>query len=195
MFITLYGVNNVGKSTHCKMLVDRLKKEGFDAIHIKYPIYDLEPSGPFINKVLRSEKQHITEYELQMWFAINRHQFQDSLKNYLKKGIIVVAEDYIGTALAWGSAKGLDTQWLKHINQHLLNEDLTILINGERADHAIEAGHIHENNHELTDQVRKNLLLLAKKNKWHKVELQPTKPATHELIWQYVSKKLAKKED
>lgn len=192
MFITIYGINNVGKSTHCKKLVERLQQEGHQAVHIKYPIYDIEPSGPFLDKVLRSEIQLITEYELQMWFALNRHQFQDSLKSYLDKGIIVVAEDYIGTALAWGSAKGLDTKWLKHINEHLLHEDISILINGERATHAIEEGHIHENNDDLVTEVRKNLLLLAKKNKWHKIELQTTKAATHELIWQYISKKLAK---
>ncbi len=28
LFIAIYGVNNIGKSTHCRILCERLKKEG-----------------------------------------------------------------------------------------------------------------------------------------------------------------------
>jgi len=190
MFITLYGVNNIGKSTHTRMLADRLKKEGYKATYLKYPIYDIEPTGTYLNKALRSGEQKITEEELQLWFALNRHQYQRTLRDYLEKGIIVVAEDYVGTAIAWGWAKGADKEWLEYINKYLIKEDLAILIEGERTLKAIEPGHIHETDYELTNLVRKNLLKLADEKDWKRVELQPTKPETHALIWDVVKDRL-----
>jgi len=192
MLITLYGVNNIGKSTHAKLLVDRLKKEGYDAIYLKYPIYDQEPSGSYINQILRSGKQNISEEELQLWFTVNRHQFQFTLQSYLDEGKIIVAEDYIATGLTWGAAKGADLEWLKEINKYLIPEDITILMDGERATTAIEDHHIHENNHNLIKKVRQNLLDLAAERDWKIVQLQPTKPETHRLIWKALSPALAK---
>ena len=32
-FIAIYGVNNIGKTTHAKLIVERLKKEGHDAVY------------------------------------------------------------------------------------------------------------------------------------------------------------------
>jgi len=115
--ITIYGINNIGKTTHAKNIVKRLKKSGKKAIYVKYPIYDLKPTGPFINKILRSKNsQKISEEELQMWYVLNRYQFEPTLKKYLKQNYIVIAEDYIGTGLAWGWTKGANLKWLENLN-------------------------------------------------------------------------------
>ena len=59
-FITFYGINNIGKSTHARILYDRLKELGYDPIYLKYPVYDMEPSGPYLNKILREGTQHVS---------------------------------------------------------------------------------------------------------------------------------------
>ncbi len=185
-FITFYGVNNIGKSTHVRILADRIKKEGFDPVYIKYPIYDLEPSGPYLNKILREGDQVISEEELQLWFAINRHQFEPELKEMLMQGKTVIAEDYIGTALAWGSAKGANEEWLEQINKYLLRSDMAILIDGERTRQAIEKKHIHETNDNLMKKARKAHLELAKKYAWYIIKLQKKKEDTARLVWEGV---------
>jgi dTMP kinase len=188
MLITLYGINNIGKTTHTTRLVEKLKEAGHDAIRVKYPVYDQHPSGDFINSVIRSgNKQHISEEELQMWFVINRYQYQPTIKQWLDEGKVVVAEDYIGTGIAWGTTKGLDTDWLEALNSKLLKEDLAILIDGKRATDAIEEGHIHEENHDLVDQSREIHLKLGDKYGWKKVELQEEKEDTFDLIWAQVA--------
>ena len=111
-FITIYGINNIGKSTQARMLVDRLNKEGCKTEYWKYPVYDLKPTGPFINSVLRSKKQKISEEEMQIWYVLNRFQKQPELEKKLDERISIVAEDYIGTGIAWGYAKGADLEWL-----------------------------------------------------------------------------------
>jgi len=185
-FVTFYGVNNIGKSTHARILADRLKDEGFDPVYIKYPIYDLEPSGPYLNKILRDGAQKISEEELQLWFTINRHQFETDLKKMLMEGKTIIAEDYIGTALAWGSAKGANEEWLEQINKYLLRSDMAILIDGERTKQAIEKDHIHETNDNLMRKARQAHLDVAKKYAWYIIKLQEKKEDTARLVWEGV---------
>lgn len=191
MLITLYGINNIGKTTHTQRLVQKLQEEGYDAVRVKYPVYAIEPSGPYLNAFLRSGgQQTISEAELQLWFVLNRHQFQPTLQSWLDAGKIVVAEDYVGTGMAWGHAKGLDFEWLESINRFLIPEDLAILLDGSRATASIESGHLHEENHELIERCRESYLQLAKKYNWERVQLQPTKEQTFQLIWEKVAKHL-----
>ncbi|MFH1218699.1 MAG: hypothetical protein V1679_02560 [Candidatus Peregrinibacteria bacterium] len=185
-FITIYGINNIGKSTHCKLLVERLKKAGHKAKFIKYPVYDIEPSGPFLNKALRRRKQMISEAELQMWFVVNRYQFQPKLEKMLSEGYIVVAEDYRGTGIAWGTAKGLDEKWVEEINSKVLPEDLVIWIEGKRNIEAKEDVHVHEQNDELMEKCKEVHGHLARKYGWKKVKLQEKVEDTAELIWKTV---------
>ena len=191
MFITLYGINNIGKTTHTVRLVKRLKKAGYDAVRIKYPVYDVHPAGDFLNKVLRSgESQMLSEEELQLWFVLNRTQFQPILKGWLDAGKIVVAEDYTGTGIAWGTTKGLETAWLESLNKHLIKEDVAILLDGERTTQAIEKDHLHEEDHNLMERCRRVHLKLGKKYGWKRVEVQPKKSDTFDLIWEPIASQL-----
>jgi len=168
--ITIYGVNNVGKTTQSKILIRRIRSRGFKVKYLKYPVYDISPTGPMINQVLRGKDgQKISEDELQLWFILNRYQFQPELKKLLADGYVVVAEDYIGTGIAWGMAKGLSEDWLITANKHLIKEDLSIYIEGKRDPHVKEARHVHEQNDELTEKCKKTHLYLCEKYGWNKV--------------------------
>ncbi len=187
-FITLYGINNIGKSTHAKRLVERLQNEGYDAVYIKYPIYDLKPTGPQINTILRTqEKQAVSEEELQTLFMQNRKDYEPTLQKMLDDGKIVVAEDYSQTGIAWGTAKGLDEKWVEALNKDLLKEDFTLLIVGERVLSAREDNHLHESNDELIARVDEILRRRAQMEKWTIIELQPQKDDTSALVWDATS--------
>lgn len=194
MLITLYGINNIGKTTQALRLTEHLKNAGYDAVYVKYPVYDVEPSGTFLNKFLRSGKaQEISEEELQMWFTINRYQFEPVLRDWLKSGKIVVAEDYIGTGIAWGTVKGASTKWLETVNSHLIKEDLPILLDGERHLSAKENSHLHESNDEFMMRSRQVHLELCEKYAWIKIPVSGTKEETENLIWQTVLLHLTEK--
>ncbi|MFA5854908.1 MAG: hypothetical protein WC846_01275 [Candidatus Gracilibacteria bacterium] len=194
MLITLYGINNIGKTTQALRLVERLKNEGFDAIYVKYPVYEVEPSGGFLNQMLRGGKaQNISEEELQMWFTVNRYQFEPTLKEWLNAGKIVVAEDYSGTGLAWGTVKGADTSWLEEINRYLIKEDLAILLDGERHISAKEEGHLHEDNELFMNRSRQVHLELAEKYGWFTIPVTDSKEETENAIWQTLLLHLPKK--
>lgn len=191
MFITLYGINNIGKTTHSTLLVEKLIADGYDAVRVKYPAYELHPSGEYLNEILRSgEPQTIREEELQLWFVLNRYQFEPTLKKWLSSGKIVVAEDYIGTGIAWGMTKGCERDFLEAMNKNLIQEDLPMLIDGQRALGSVEAGHLHEENHALSDHCRSIHLELADRYGWTIIPLQPNKNETFSLIWNHVKANL-----
>jgi len=187
LFIAVYGVNSIGKSTHCRILSDRLKRAGYEVITLKYPIYNLEPTGTQLNKILRGEHgQTVSEEELQTLFTQNRKDFEPTLEKYLAEGKIVVAEDYTGTGIAWGMAKGLSQDFMENLNKDLKKEDFSLLITGHRDVRATEKHHIHEQNNDLLQKVSTILVQLGEKYKWNTILLQPTIPDTADLIWKTV---------
>ena len=170
VFIVIYGVNNIGKSTQAKRLAEYLKGHGFKAEYLKYPIYD-SPTGIQISEILRSgKKQKLIEEEFQTLYYQNRKDYEPKLRQKLAEGMVIIAEDYIGTGLAWGSAKGADYEALKRQNSDLLREDLSILMDGERFVKGMEEKHIHERDAELMAKVRERHLAIGKELGWKKVD-------------------------
>ena len=190
LFIAIYGVNNIGKSTHCRILADRLKRTGYEVVSLKYPIYDLEPTGTELNRILRQKEQNISEEELQTLFTQNRKDFEPQLRKYLEEGKIVIAEDYTGTGIAWGMTKGLSLEFMEKLNSGLLREDFSILMTGHRDARATEKHHIHEQNAALLSSVSKIFVQLAGRYGWKVIEIQQSIPDTADLIWKYVTKSL-----
>ena len=164
--IAIYGINNIGKTTQSELLAQYLSSKGFKVKLMKFPDYSLEPTGPKLDKLLRSEKQIMPEKELQFLFIENLKKLTPIIKELLDKGIFIIFEDYYGTTLAWGSVKGLDIRLLKKETAFAVKEDLAILLDGERFSSGKEPVHIHEQNGKLIDAVRKRHLELAQEFGW-----------------------------
>ncbi len=193
--IVLYGINNLGKSTQAKLLVERLESEGFKAEYLKYPIYDLNPSGEILNDYLRKGNfYNLSAKEAQIIYALNRTQYQTELIEKLKSGINVVAEDYTGTGIAWGIGAGVSETFLKTINSHLVPEDLVFLFDGERFEKAIEKSHKHETNNDLTTKVRWAHLKLKEENSWIKINANLSIEEIQKIIWEKTYNFLSNKE-
>ena len=112
--------------------------------------------------------------------------FQPQLETLLQEGKIVVAEDYSGTGIAWGTAKGLDLSWIEKLNQDLLREDLAVLLQGKRHLKARETQHLHERDDQLVIKVDAVLAKLAQKYGWTIIRTDESIAETAESIWQAV---------
>ena len=186
--IVLYGTNNLGKTTQAKKLVERLNQEGKKAIYLKYPIYDLAPSGPLINAYLRQgNPQNLSPREAQLLYVLNRTQYETTLKETLSQGTHVVAEDYIGTGLCWGIGRGVDETFMKEINSHLYKEDLVFLFDGMRFTASIETTHQHETDNTLMEHVRTIHLRLAQDYGWIPIQANESIDIIHETLWKKVT--------
>lgn len=169
------------------MLVERLQEEGHAAEYLKYPVYDLEPSGTLINEYLREgNPHHLSAREIQLMYVWNREQYEPTLLKKLESGIHVVAEDYVGTGLAWGIGTGVDEQFMKYINAHLHKEDIAFLFDGARFTEATEGTHKHETNDELMEKVREIHARLGEEFGWNKINANETKEQIHEKIWERI---------
>lgn len=165
--ISLYGINNLGKTTQAKLLVENLKNLGYRAVYQKYAVYDIEPSGSLINSYLREgNPDGLSPDAMQVLQVLNRTQFEPELKKMLKEGNVVVMEDYTGTGIAWGTANGVKKEFLEKANSHLLKEDIAFFFYGNRFISAKEKNHMHEQNDELTQKAFEVHSQLAKENDW-----------------------------
>ena len=187
-FIVLYSINNLGKSTQAKLLIDKIKSLGFQAEYLKYPIYSLEPTGPMLNDYLRNQAQtwQVEKPEAQAIYTLNRLQAQPELIAKLEAGINIIAEDYTGTGIAWGMGYGQSFAKLEYLNSMLLKEDYVILFDGERFKEAIETGHTHKTNEELMAKVRDAHLFLAKQYNWDIINANRSKEEVASEVWQKV---------
>lgn len=192
-FIVLYGINNLGKTTQAKLLVKALKKNGKKAEYIKYPVYNLEPAGKLINEYLRKGNPYKFEpREVQLLHFIDRIKFEPVLQVKLNKGINIIAEDYFGTAVAWGIGEGVDKKLLEYLYSFVRKEDLAILFDGKRFTNSIEKKHKNENDEKLINKVRKVHIEIGKKYGWQKIAANLTVDEIHKNIWNKVNKTIKK---
>lgn len=191
--IVFYGTNNLGKSTQAKLLVEKLNSLNLPTEYLKYPLYELAPSGKILNDYLRNNNPHqLSAREAQIIYTLNRTQYQNKLMEKLEEGINIIAEDYTGTGIAWGVGAGVDQKFLEEINNHLIKEDLAILFDGERFKKAIENNHKHEEDNEFSNQVRQVHLDLGKKFDWKKINANLSIEEIFQQILEIVKKTIHK---
>jgi thymidylate kinase len=191
-FIVLYGANNLGKSTQAKLLVEKLIISlGKNAEYLKYAVYNLEPSGPLINEYLRQgNPQQFTPREFQMLQVLNRTQNQPILREKINKGTWIVAEDYIGTGIAWGMVAGIDKELLYKLNSHLIREDLGILFQGEPFPEDLDKNNIHEANPAILEKANAAFAEIAQDFGWHIVNANQDIAVVQQQILDIINRKL-----
>lgn len=186
--VVLYGINNLGKTTQARLLVDKLIAAGHQAEYLKYALYELEPSGPLINDYLRnSNPQNLTAREFQIIQVLNRTQYDSRLRQKLDSGTWVVAEDYVGTGIAWGMGADVSKDFLVKLNRHLLKEDLAFYFKGSRFREAEETDHLHETDQELLSKVDACHQQLANDYNWLEINANDTIENISQFIWKEVT--------
>lgn len=189
--IALYGINNLGKTTQARLLVDRLIQEGKQVQYLKYPLYTFSPSGPIINAYLRNGNPHnLSPREFQIIQILNRTQYDAALRARIDSGEWIVVEDYVGTGIAWGVGSGVDEAFLHELNSHLLTEDLALFMDGERFLDGKEEGHKHEGDDDLMQKVRTVHRVLAEKRGWFMVNANESREEVAEAIWKHAKRLL-----
>ena len=190
-FIVLYGINNLGKTTQAKKIVERLNAQNIAAEYLKYPVYSIKHSGPLLNNYLREGNKHgLSAREVQIIYVLNKTQFEKILEAKLAAGINIIAEDYIGTGLAWGIGTGVDETFLKELNSHLLREDLAFLFDGERFLSGRENNHKFETDDELTQRVRFIHQLLGEEFGWIKINANLSIDEINEILYKQILNKI-----
>ena len=126
-FICIEGLDKSGKTTQSTLLVETLRRRGYDAI------YTAEPSdgriGIFIREYILNRKKRVSAMVEALLFAADRVEHTENfIKPNLKRGRIVISDRYIFSSLAYQGAAGLDIGWIREINKAAIKPDLAIFI-------------------------------------------------------------------
>jgi dTMP kinase len=129
-FICVEGLDGCGKTTQTQLLVERLKRKGYDAI------YTAEPSrgkiGELIRKYCLHGEKRVSSIVEALLFAADRFEHvENELIPALNEGKLVVSDRYVYSSLAYQGAAGLDLKWIEKINEHAIRPDLAVFIDVE----------------------------------------------------------------
>lgn len=170
LFVVLYGPSGVGKTKQLDLLEERLRQERVSVKRVEYPIYDLGEAGQKLKQVLWRRAAAPSEEEMQALFAKNRQEFEPTLRGWLNSGVTVLAEDYKGTGIVWGVAKGIPIERMEEINKDFRDPDVSILIDGpRRLDLRPGEGHIYNTDEDEWYKARKVYLQMADRYGWIRV--------------------------
>lgn len=126
-FIVIEGLDGSGQSTQAALLKDFLMKEGKEVVLTKEPTLN-SAAGKEIREVL-DKKKEVSSKELQELFTQDRKEHLENLIiPALKEGKIVVSDRYFFSTFAYGTASGLDLDWLISINNEFLLPDLSFIL-------------------------------------------------------------------
>jgi dTMP kinase len=124
--IAFEGLDQSGKQTQAELLRDRLKQDGHRARLVSFPDYGTS-IGEEIARALTGEREYGPDV-MQLLYIANRYERKDDLTRWLEGGLILVADRYTASSIAYGEAMGLDAAWLAELQKYLPPAALTIFL-------------------------------------------------------------------
>jgi dTMP kinase len=124
--IAFEGLDQSGKQTQAELLRDRLKQDGRKSRLVSFPDYGTS-IGEEIARALQGERDYGPDV-MQLLYVANRYERKSDLLRWLEGGLILVADRYTASSVAYGEAFGLDPAWLSEIQKFLPTTALTILL-------------------------------------------------------------------
>ncbi len=126
-FIVFEGLDGSGHTTQAKLLEDFFLNKGYKVILTNEPTLESK-AGRTIRKVLNKELK-IEARALQKLFVQDRKEHLEKvIIPALKEKRVVICDRYFFSTVAYGTADGLDLEWLIEINNQFLLPDITFIL-------------------------------------------------------------------
>ena len=126
LMIAFEGLDQSGKQTQAELLRDYLKAQGRKARLVSFPDYGTS-IGEEIARALSNERDYDADV-MQLLYVANRYEKKPDLQRWIEGGLILVADRYTASSVAYGEALGLDPAWLTDMQRFLPSAALTILL-------------------------------------------------------------------
>lgn len=125
--IVLEGLDGVGKTTQCKMLLESLNQRGLKSQMFRFPDRST-PTGQQIDRYLLREIE-LDDQAIHLLFAENRRESQARLRELLEvEKVNVIVDRYAPSGVAYSAAKGLDLKWCKGVDADNLAPDVVLFL-------------------------------------------------------------------
>lgn len=130
VFICIEGLDGCGKTTHTKLLVERLREKGHNAVYTAEP--SLGKIGKFIKEYCLHGRKRVSSIVEALLFAADRFEHtENEIMPALNEGKLVISDRYIYSSLAYQGAAGLNLKWIEKVNEHAIRPDLAVFIDVE----------------------------------------------------------------
>jgi dTMP kinase len=186
-FLTIEGIEGVGKSTALKFIQDSLTQTGKDFIVTR------EPGGTAIAEQIRQllltpshEEVMVPETELLLMFASRMQHVKHVILPALTAGKWVVSDRFIDASFAYqGGGRGMESRYIEMLEKWLLQglkPDLTLLFDApahiglERAKHRGAQDRIEQEKVDFFERVRMGYLQRMEQDKKRFRLIDATKP-------------------
>jgi dTMP kinase len=188
--VVLEGTDKAGKTTQSRMLLEALKNLGKVCVIIDFPDYTT-PIGAEIRAFLDGKREYPPEAK-HLLFSANRWEKKKEIESMLENGTIVVMNRYWQSNLAYGTANGIDPNWIMRLDKGLPKEDLVIvlLVNPAVSSKRAEIQDAFESDSKLAAAAHRNYTKYAKQFKWKVLDGSKSREQVHQEIMKIVRKEL-----
>jgi dTMP kinase len=165
ILIAFEGLDQSGKETQARRLAVRLEAEGRRVTSVTFPDYETA-IGHELHKALHGERDYGADV-IQMLMIANRYEWKPAIARALADGVIVIADRYLASSVAYGEAQGLDPHWLFDAQKYLPAPAVTLMI-----DIAPETAAARKRSHR--DRFEQDLPMLGRvRASYHRQAVQP----------------------
>lgn len=178
LFISVEGIDGVGKSTQISALVEHLTAVGREVVHT------FEPGGTELGQEIRHLLLHrkgdvAPRAEALLYAADRAHHVATKIRPALERGAVVVTDRYLDSSVAYqGAGRALDSAEVRALSMFAVENllpDLTVLLDlpaeqalARRAKTGQEPDRLEREKVEFFEAVRQAFLAMAaaEPNRW-----------------------------
>lgn len=137
LFLSFEGMDGSGKTTQMGLLIDRLRREGYDVLETAEP--GGTPIGRQIRRILLdgANQELSSRAELLLYFACRAQNVDEWIRPALAAGRVVVSDRFTDSTLAYqGAGRGLPLDTIHALHRFACgptSPDLTIYLDIDRA--------------------------------------------------------------
>lgn len=130
ILIVFEGIDGSGKTTQAKILLDKLRKKGIDAVYFQEPTQG--KWGRIIKEKALFPDSLTPQEEVNLFQKDRKQNVEKNLKPALKEKKVVILDRYYFSTIAYQGAKGIDPGWIRLSNEKfVVKADMVFILDIE----------------------------------------------------------------